>query len=92
MVVELLDPKPGERIWDMCAAPGGKTSLIDWLTAHQAKILATELSARKATLLRQRLEQSPSIAVHEADAAIYFAQMSLTIKSYWMHRVVHWVS
>ena len=71
MVVELLDPKAGERVWDMCAAPGGKTSLIDWLTAHQAEILATDLSARKATQLRQRLEQSPSITVHEADAATF---------------------
>ena len=71
MVVELLDPKPGERIWDMCAAPGGKTLFIDWLTAHQAKILATELSARKAIKLRQRVEQLSSITVLEADAAAF---------------------
>jgi 16S rRNA (cytosine967-C5)-methyltransferase len=28
LVVELLDPKPGERVLDACAAPGGKTAAI----------------------------------------------------------------
>ena len=26
--VALLDPKPGERVCDLCAAPGGKTTQI----------------------------------------------------------------
>src|SRR5262249_5005209 len=28
LVVELLDPRPGERVLDLCAAPGGKTGAI----------------------------------------------------------------
>jgi 16S rRNA (cytosine967-C5)-methyltransferase len=28
LIVEMLDPKPGERVLDACAAPGGKTAAI----------------------------------------------------------------
>jgi 16S rRNA (cytosine967-C5)-methyltransferase len=32
IVCELLDPQSQDTIWDVCAAPGGKTALIQWLT------------------------------------------------------------
>lgn len=28
LAVRVLDPKPGDKVLDMCAAPGGKTSHI----------------------------------------------------------------
>ena len=34
IAVDLLDPKPGERILDACAAPGGKTVQIAWRGAE----------------------------------------------------------
>jgi 16S rRNA C967 or C1407 C5-methylase (RsmB/RsmF family) len=37
-----LDPQPGERILDLCAAPGGKTSHIAALTANEAEIWAND--------------------------------------------------
>ena len=52
LVVELLDPKPADKIWDVCAAPGGKTLLMDWLTKGDAQILASDVSARKVEAMR----------------------------------------
>jgi 16S rRNA C967 or C1407 C5-methylase (RsmB/RsmF family) len=38
----LLEPKRGERILDMCAAPGSKTTHIAALTDNQAEIIAND--------------------------------------------------
>lgn len=46
-----LDPKPGEKVLDLCAAPGGKTSHIAAITNNQAHIWANDNSrARLAKL------------------------------------------
>jgi 16S rRNA (cytosine967-C5)-methyltransferase len=47
-------PSP-ERIWDTCAAPGGKTSVL--ARRHPAaELLATDISARRLQTMRQRLQ------------------------------------
>ena len=51
LAVELLDPKPGERILDACAAPGGKTVQIAW---RGAKVTACEVNPKR----RRRLEEN----------------------------------
>lgn len=40
----LLDPKPGEHILDMCAAPGGKTTHLAELSQDQAHITACDVA------------------------------------------------
>ncbi|XP_027329435.1 putative methyltransferase NSUN6 [Abrus precatorius] len=42
-----LDPKMGERILDMCAAPGGKTTAIAILMKDEGEIIATDRSHNK---------------------------------------------
>ena len=49
------------RIWDCCAAPGGKT-LILALRHPAAEILATDISARRLALTTARLRQHPYAA------------------------------
>jgi len=39
----LLDPKPGEVVADLCAAPGGKTTHIAELTGNSARIVAFDV-------------------------------------------------
>lgn len=39
----LLEPKPGERIIDACAGPGGKTTHIAELTKDQAEVIAVDI-------------------------------------------------
>lgn len=46
LVSFLLDPCPGERILDACAAPGGKTTHIAELMKDEGEILALDRSAR----------------------------------------------
>lgn len=46
-----LDPQPGERILDMCAAPGGKTTAIAILMKDKGEIVAADRSHNKVHLL-----------------------------------------
>jgi 16S rRNA (cytosine967-C5)-methyltransferase len=59
-----------ERIWDACAAPGGKTSVL--ARRHRnAELLATDISARRLQSMRRRIEtELPDRAIRtlEADA------------------------
>lgn len=65
----LLDPKPGERIADLCAAPGGKTAQ---LAAAGAKVVAVERDPRRAARLRENLTRLKLTAeVVEADAVAW---------------------
>ncbi|OIT00005.1 PREDICTED: putative methyltransferase NSUN6 isoform X1 [Nicotiana attenuata] len=42
-----LDPQPGERVLDMCAAPGGKTTAIAILMKDKGKVVAVDRSHNK---------------------------------------------
>uniref|UniRef100_A0A0D9X765 SAM-dependent MTase RsmB/NOP-type domain-containing protein n=1 Tax=Leersia perrieri TaxID=77586 RepID=A0A0D9X765_9ORYZ len=47
VTARVLDPQPGERILDMCAAPGGKTTAIAILMRDQGEIIALDRSHNK---------------------------------------------
>lgn len=40
----LLDPQPGERVWDVCAAPGGKTTHLAERMRNEGSVLATDIN------------------------------------------------
>jgi 16S rRNA (cytosine967-C5)-methyltransferase len=52
LVARTLDPQAGERILDMCAAPGTKTTHVAALTADGAPITAVEQNPARADELR----------------------------------------
>ena len=53
----LLDVRPGMRVADLCAAPGGKTSQLAAALQGQGILLANEYVAARAEVLRQNLER-----------------------------------
>ena len=56
-VVELLDPRPGERVLDLCAAPGGKSSHIASRLKGQGFLLSNEIHPARARILSQNMER-----------------------------------
>ena len=55
--VALLDPQPGERICDLCAAPGGKSTQIAGRMAGEGLLLCNEYSPKRAKILSQNIER-----------------------------------
>ena len=53
----LLDVRPGMRVCDLCAAPGGKSSQLAAALAGQGLLLANEFVPARAEILRQNLER-----------------------------------
>ncbi|CAH1238735.1 NSUN6 [Branchiostoma lanceolatum] len=43
----VLNPKPGDRVLDMCAAPGGKTTHLATLMSNQGTVIALDKSQGK---------------------------------------------
>jgi 16S rRNA (cytosine967-C5)-methyltransferase len=72
LVARALDPQPGERILDLCAAPGGKSTHIAALMGDEGEVLAVERNRARAgalALTARRLHAS-SVRVELADAAL----------------------
>ncbi|MDA8430264.1 MAG: 16S rRNA (cytosine(967)-C(5))-methyltransferase RsmB [Geobacteraceae bacterium] len=53
MVAFLLDPQPGERVLDACAAPGGKATHLAQLMGNQGEVLAMDNAASKLPLIQE---------------------------------------
>jgi 16S rRNA (cytosine967-C5)-methyltransferase len=50
----LLDARPGERVADLCAAPGGKTAQ---LAATGARVIAVDANEKRLPRLRENLDR-----------------------------------
>jgi len=55
LAVDLLDPQPGERILDACAAPGGKTCHVLERTGGRAGVTALDVSESRLRRVRENL-------------------------------------
>lgn len=53
LITALLDPQPGERVLDLCAAPGGKTTAIAERTGPTGTTFAIDRHPRRLGLVRR---------------------------------------
>ncbi|XP_067147872.1 tRNA (cytosine(72)-C(5))-methyltransferase NSUN6 isoform X3 [Apteryx mantelli] len=56
VVSHVLNPQPGERILDVCAAPGGKTTHLAALMNDQGEVIAMDKIANKVKKIKQNAE------------------------------------
>lgn len=57
LVVNTLDPKPNTKVFDMCAAPGGKLTHIAMNMENKGTIVAYELNNNKIKLINQNISR-----------------------------------
>ena len=72
LVSRILAPRPGDRVLDLCAAPGGKTTHLAALMEDRGEVVAVERHPGRASALertRARLGTS-CVLVEVGDAAI----------------------
>lgn len=55
--VTLLEPRPGDRILDLCAAPGGKSTQIGAAMRGKGLLIANEIHPARAKILSENIER-----------------------------------
>ncbi|MCC5811543.1 MAG: RsmB/NOP family class I SAM-dependent RNA methyltransferase [Ectothiorhodospiraceae bacterium] len=55
--VQLLDPQPGERVLDLCAAPGNKTAQIAVAMRNTGTVVANDLNRGRVPAIRQTVKR-----------------------------------
>jgi 16S rRNA (cytosine967-C5)-methyltransferase len=70
LVARTLDPRPGERVLDLCAAPGAKTTHLAALMGDRGEVVAVERDPARADELRATCERlrARSVRVRVGDA------------------------
>ncbi len=71
-----LDPRAGERVLDLCAAPGGKSTHLAALMRDRGEVIAVERNPRRAAALERtaRRLHTRAVQVRVADAERWGAE------------------
>ena len=66
--VLMLNPQPGWKILDLCAAPGTKTTQLAEATRNSAKIIATDIDSRRLEMVRENITR---LGINSVDIVPY---------------------
>ena len=55
--IEILDPKAGETVFDMCAAPGGKSCAIAEKMENRGRVLSFDIFEHKVELIKKSAQR-----------------------------------
>ncbi|OGH96058.1 MAG: 16S rRNA (cytosine(967)-C(5))-methyltransferase [Candidatus Melainabacteria bacterium GWF2_32_7] len=74
LVAKVLDPQKEERILDLCAAPGGKTTHIAALMQNSGEIIAVDISKDRIKKIKENCERLGITCVKTVvvDASTFF--------------------
>ncbi len=57
LAVDMLNPRPGEAVLDLCAAPGGKTTAIAAHMKNDGRVVATDIREDRLKQLRENCKR-----------------------------------
>ena len=66
--VRMLNPQPDWTILDLCAAPGTKTTQLAEATGEKAKIIATDIDARRLEMVKENIAR---LGINSVDIVPY---------------------
>ncbi|KAL1784760.1 methyltransferase NSUN6 isoform X1 [Sigmodon hispidus] len=76
VVAHVLNPQPGEKILDLCAAPGGKSTHIAALMQDQGEVIALDKILNKVEKLKQN---ASLLGLHSIRAFCFDATKALKV-------------
>lgn len=57
LVAPVVDPRPGECVWDVCSAPGSKATHLAELMEDRGRVFATDLRPARVELIERACER-----------------------------------
>jgi 16S rRNA (cytosine967-C5)-methyltransferase len=67
LIGHLASPRPGQRIVDLCAAPGGKSAHLAALMGNEGTVIATDRDRVRLRVMRANLERLGATCVEVTD-------------------------
>lgn len=71
-VIEIANPQPGEKVWDVCAGSGGKTLHLAAMMKNQGVIYATDLRSLALKELKVRADRAGAKNIKVADVQRFY--------------------
>ena len=67
IICQMVDPQPGEILWDVCAGGGGKSLLLAAMMQNKGRVIATDLRMHKLDSLRMRYRKAGIMNIFPAE-------------------------